>query len=102
MRAFLYFEKLRCPQKGASKAPGKPSFVIPAEAGIQVFREALDPEWVVRSKKVIGGTAPERVREDIAGSREKILADKRILDQIEEKLTKAAHVLEAAIEEIVA
>ena len=74
----------------------------PVQLSEKDLREALDPEWVVRSKKVIGGTAPERVKEDIADSREKILADKRTLDQIEEKLTKAAHVLESAIEKIVA
>lgn len=74
----------------------------PVQISEKDLREALDPEWVVRSKKVIGGTAPERVKEDIVGSRGKILADKRILDQIEEKLTKAAHGMEAAIEKIVA
>ena len=67
----------------------------------EVLREALDPASIVKSKKAIGGTAPERVEEDIISSRKRIEGDEKVVATLETKLATAEKKLEAAIDEIV-
>ena len=55
----------------------------------EVLRKALDPAIIVKSKKVVGGTAPERIREDIARSLERIKEDEGIVATMESKLAAA-------------
>jgi argininosuccinate lyase len=62
------------------------------------LREALDPSAIVRSKKTVGGTAPERVREDLRDCRLRLQYDERVVDQIESTLARSERELEAAVD----
>ena len=65
------------------------------------LRQALNPASIVRSKKAIGGTAPERVEEDIRGSLERMREEEQIVAEIEAELAHAGRELEAAIDAII-
>ena len=65
------------------------------------LRKALDPADIVKSKKPIGGTAPERVKEDIASSLKRIEADEEMVKPMEIRLTTAERKLEEAIDKII-
>lgn len=66
----------------------------------EALRKALDPEIIVRSKKAIGGTAPERVKEDIASSSRRLVEDEKIVATLETKLATAEKKLGATIDEL--
>ena len=67
----------------------------------EIIRKALDPWKCVERRKLIGGPAPERVREDIARASEKVKEDKEELASIETTLATAEKKLEAAIDKII-
>ena len=50
------------------------------------------------SKKTVGGTAPERVREDLRDCRLRLQYDERVVDQIESTLARSERELEAAVD----
>jgi argininosuccinate lyase len=81
--------------RAAKEAIGKPLYL---DEG--TLREALDPAIIVKSKKVVGGTAPERIREDIASSLERVKEDEKIVATMESKLAAAERELEGAIDKI--
>jgi argininosuccinate lyase len=62
------------------------------------LREALDPARIVRSKNVIGGTAPERVTEDLRMSLARVKEQEQIVASIETRLARSETELEAAID----
>jgi len=64
-------------------------------------RKALDPPTIVASKKAIGGTAPERVKEDIASGLKRIKEDEKVVVTLEAKLATAEKNLGAAIDRII-
>jgi argininosuccinate lyase len=64
-------------------------------------RKALDPPTIVASKKAIGGTAPERVKEDIASGLKRIKEDETVVVTLEAKLATAGKKLRAAIDRII-
>jgi argininosuccinate lyase len=64
-------------------------------------RKALDPPTIVASKKAIGGTAPERVKEDIASGLKRIKEDETVVVTLEAKLATAEKNLGAAIDRII-
>jgi len=66
------------------------------------LREALDPSVIIRSKKAIGGTAPERVQEDLRSSLARVKEEEQIVVGIESSLTQAEKELEAAIDAVLA
>ena len=67
----------------------------------ETLRKAMDPAVIVESKKAIGGTAPERIRVDIASSFERVKEDEEAVMTIKTKLATAEKTLEAAIDKIV-
>lgn len=82
---------------GAAKAYG----AQPLYLNEGVLREALDPAIIVKSKKVLGGTAPERIREDIARSLERVKEDEKVVATMESKLAAAERRLEEAVDKII-
>jgi len=75
--------------------------VQPLNLSEETLRKALDPAMVVRSKKIIGGTAPERVKEDITSSFERMHQDKEVVAAIEVNIATAEKNLRAAIDRII-
>ena len=75
--------------------------VQPLNLSEETLRKALDPAMVVRSKKIIGGTAPERVKEDITSSFERMHQDKEVVAAIEVNIATAEKKLRAAIDRII-
>jgi len=74
----------------------------PAGLGATRLREALDPSAIIRSKKAIGGTAPERVLEDLRRCRERLDEEDKLVTEIESRLAGAERELEAAIDAVLA
>ena len=74
--------------------------VQPLHLSEEALRKALDPAIIVKSKKAIGGTAPERIKEDIASSFEREEEDEKVVASIETKLATAEKKLETAIDKI--
>ncbi len=74
----------------------------PVKLGEDRLREALDPSVIIRSKKAIGGTAPERVKEDLQSSLERMKEEEHIVGGIESALACAERELEAAIDAVLA
>ena len=82
--------------RAAKESTGQPLYL---DEG--ALRKALDPAIIVKSKKVVGGTAPETVREDIAGSLERVKEDEKIVAKMESKLAAAEKELERAVDKII-
>jgi argininosuccinate lyase len=70
----------------------------PVRLGEDRLREALDPSVIIRSKKAIGGTAPERVQEDLLGCLERVKEEEQVVAEIQSALARAERELEAAID----
>ena len=73
----------------------------PLNLGDEFVSRSLDPAMVVKSKKIIGGTAPERIKEDIADRLERLGKDQKIVASLEAKLDAASEKLESAIDKLV-
>ena len=83
--------------EAAMEYMGKP-LNLPEEA----VREALDPASCIRARTLIGGPAPERVREDIARARQMVIDDIDTQAKIEARLAAAAQLLEGATDALIA
>ncbi len=69
---------------------------------VQRLRECLDPAGIVRSKTPVGGTAPERVEEDLRSRLDRLVEDERVASNLESRLAGAERALEAAIDAVLA
>jgi len=66
----------------------------PLHLSEESLRKALYPEIIVKSKKAFCGKAPERVKEDILSSLERIKEDEKVVAALETKLATAEKKLE--------
>jgi argininosuccinate lyase len=66
----------------------------------KTLRDALDPASIVKSKKAIGGTAPERVQEDLRARLDRLKQGEQTVAEIQAGLARAEQKLEAAMDAI--
>ena len=62
--------------------------------------EALDPAANVRSRRITGGPAPERMREMLAARAEALAADRDTIGAVRDRLTAADAALDARVERL--
>ncbi|MBI2989307.1 MAG: argininosuccinate lyase [Deltaproteobacteria bacterium] len=68
----------------------------PLGLGAAVIQKALDSLECVRARKLIGGPAPEEVERQIAESRQKLLRDNKIFEELEAQIKAGEKKLEEA------
>lgn len=73
----------------------------PLDLGEEKIREAFDPEKSLNNLKSHGAAAPERVKEQIAKSRERLKRDREVVNDKRDRLKAAADKLEKAIDALI-
>jgi len=71
----------------------------PLEVSDSDLQAALDPVRIVRSKNVVGGTAPQRQHEDIVASRARLAEDQGTTADLLANLAHAERMLEDAVDQ---
>jgi argininosuccinate lyase len=75
-----------------------PVYGKPLNLSEESIRKAFDPEISVKKRVVHGGAAPERVREQVKESRERLIEDRKNVEVKRNRLKAAAIKLEEAID----
>jgi argininosuccinate lyase len=68
----------------------------PVGLSAQQIRKALDPLECVKARTLIGGPAPEQVKKQIDESRQALIADQKIFDELQGQVKAGEMVMEAA------
>lgn len=78
-----------------------PVYGKPLNLSEESIRRAFNPEISVKKRIVHGGAAPDRVREQINESQEKLMKDRKNVEEKRSRLKAAAEKLERAIDGLI-
>ena len=68
----------------------------PVGLSAQEIKKALDPLECVKARTLIGGPAPDQVKKQIEESRQTLLADQKILEELQGQVKAGEKTMEAA------
>jgi len=78
-----------------------PDYRKPLSLSTEVIQSAMDPREMVNRRTLVGGPAPERVREQITESRGLLKQNRTRVEARRRRLAKAVNRLERAIDELI-